>query len=328
MEWHHPPICLAPYGLLSLLRQLIAIRLWRNQPFRQVFLPLEARKRVAKKSWIHMSCPKPMVFTINFDIWKAHRFAHLMFSIYVFFWSFFFFQSSFFNFGPCFWAFQVLPIDPAQGLYRYSKELQLLRHVMAGVPGSGPSPASRRVCRAIEAFGAGPSSTKRWLKVAGTQKAKASDGGEDVKMASWHPAKLKNMLPKKCYQVTNSLQKGKARTFQPSFFRGLHKISGIQYIMRFIGEIWKFCIEISKEKGNNLAVWILSGFSRNGKASLPGRIYLSQIVVLGGSLDQRPFCFKKLSSMRLVCKTWWNSMVCFKEMAFQIRSSTWRVGLR
>lgn len=72
---------------------------------------------------------------------------------------------------------------PAQGLYRYSKELQLLRHVMAGVPGSGPSPA-QRVCRAIEAFGAGPSSAKRWLKVAGTQKAKASDGGEDVKMAS------------------------------------------------------------------------------------------------------------------------------------------------
>lgn len=134
---------------------------------------------------------------------------------------------------------------PAQGLYRYSKELQLLRHVMAGVPGSGPSPA-QRVCRAIEAFGAGPSSAKRWLKVAGTQKAKASDGGEDVKMASWHPeVRWRCFLPKKCYQTPS---KRKGSDLPTIIFQGWHKISGIQYIMRFVGEIWKFCIEISRKK--------------------------------------------------------------------------------
>jgi len=51
-----------------------------------------------------------------------------------------------------------------QGLYRYTKELRLLRHLLHCAP-STPS----EVCRAIESFGAG---TKRWLKVAGTQKAK------------------------------------------------------------------------------------------------------------------------------------------------------------
>ncbi len=93
----------------------------------------------------------------------------------MFFQIFVFFQSSFFNFGPCFLGPFRYFIDPAQGLYRYSKELQLLRHVMARVPGTarlGREPAER-VCRAIEDFGAGPSSAKRWLKVAGTQKAKA-----------------------------------------------------------------------------------------------------------------------------------------------------------
>eukprot|EP00435_Cladocopium_sp_Y103_P057833 s56_g20.t1 len=52
-----------------------------------------------------------------------------------------------------------------QGLYRYTKELRLLRHILRCAHAT-PS----EVCRAIESFGA--SRTKRWLKVAGTQKAK------------------------------------------------------------------------------------------------------------------------------------------------------------
>ena len=93
-------------------------------------------------------------------------------------WYFVFFQSYFFNFGPRFKGPFRYFIDPAQGLYRYSKELQLLRHVMARVPGTPRDPRREpdapRVCRAIEDFGAvSPNSAKRWLKVAGTQKAKA-----------------------------------------------------------------------------------------------------------------------------------------------------------
>jgi hypothetical protein len=66
------------------------------------------------------------------------------------------------------WRINHLPgvsLCPWQGLYRYTKELRLLRHLLHCAP-STPS----EVCRAIESWSAG---TKRWLTVAGTQKAKA-----------------------------------------------------------------------------------------------------------------------------------------------------------
>ena len=58
------------------------------------------------------------------------------------------------------------------GLYRYFKELQLLRYVLRNVPGdsdAGLGCGARSVCTAIEDFGRQGGS--RWLKVAGDRKA-------------------------------------------------------------------------------------------------------------------------------------------------------------